>query len=238
VEREILGRHMGASARLAIYRNNVVLNLTGALRLTFPAINRLVGAAFFDQAAGHFILASPPWSADLYEFGEGFAAFLDRYGPAQGFRYLGDVARLEWAVSRALHAADAAWLDGADLAACADPDIRFLPHPSLSLLQLDHPAAAIWSAVLEEDSKKREQSLRQIDLQAGAETLAIVRGPNGLAVTRLSPSSFTLAHALAGGTGLSSALQNIVPEEAPGILAAFVSHGFFTRFRPHLSNKG
>src|SRR5260370_42504507 len=42
-------------ARLNIYRNTFSATLTTALRLSFPAIHRLVGAEFFESAARIFI---------------------------------------------------------------------------------------------------------------------------------------------------------------------------------------
>ena len=61
----IRGGTPSADARLDIYRNNVTSNLTGTLRLTFPAVERLVGAEFFAATAAHFIRATPPADADL-----------------------------------------------------------------------------------------------------------------------------------------------------------------------------
>ncbi len=51
--------------RLNIYRNTIVTGLTKSLRLSFPAVERLVGAEFFDGAVRHFIAAYPPRAAYL-----------------------------------------------------------------------------------------------------------------------------------------------------------------------------
>src|ERR1700683_4968067 len=93
--------------RLAIYRNTAFATLVNALRLSFPAVQRLVGADFFEAAAQQFIRASLPTSAYLNDYGADFPGFLSHFAPAAGLVYLGDVARLEWAVNRALHAGDA-----------------------------------------------------------------------------------------------------------------------------------
>lgn len=93
--------------RLSIYRNTFTQTLIRALRLSYPAVDRLVGAAFFDAAAADFVVQHPPRSSYLDEFGGDFAAFLEQFAPAASVPYLADVARLEWAVSRALHAPDA-----------------------------------------------------------------------------------------------------------------------------------
>jgi len=51
------------AARLNVYRNTFIGNLTTALRLVYPAIRRLVGAPFFESAVRLFIEAEPPRSA-------------------------------------------------------------------------------------------------------------------------------------------------------------------------------
>ena len=46
--------------RLDIYRNTVLVGLTKALQLNYPAVRRLVGTDFFDGAAQLFIAEHPP----------------------------------------------------------------------------------------------------------------------------------------------------------------------------------
>ena len=139
----IRGGHVSAAARLAIYRNNVIGNLTRALRLGFPAVERLVGEDFFAGTAQRFIEAHPPSVADLNQYGEGFADFLASFEAAASVPYLADVARLERAVSRALHAPPARPLTPEGLSALPserEAELCFQPHPTLSLLALEYPA--------------------------------------------------------------------------------------------------
>ena len=149
----MLAGHIPAD-RLDIYRNTFIHTLTKALRLSFPATERLVGEDFFEGAAQFFIAAHPPREAWLDRFGGAFPDFLRAFPQTKSIVYLGDVAELEWAVNNALHAADVAPLDLALLGAVG-PDDRgrdsFLAHPSVSLVRLAHPADAIWHAVLAGD---------------------------------------------------------------------------------------
>lgn len=227
---EILGGRVPAAARIDIYRNNVVGNLTRALRLTYPAIERLVGEAFFATAAAGFINASLPTSADLYQYGCGFADFLAQFEPAIPLAYLPDVARLEWAVVGALHAPPAAPLDLAALATIpseCQPDLVFTPHPTLSLLALATPARAIWEAVLIADEDARAAALGAIAPSGLRETLAVLRPGETLAVAPLAPAAFTLARSLAGGRRLVDALEDLAPEEAPSALTELLNYGLF-----------
>ncbi len=217
---------IGAAARLAIYRNNMEAALIRAVRLTFPAVDGLVGGAFFDQAAIAFALARPPASAWLDGWGEEFPAFLDALPEAASVPYLGDVARLEWAVSRALVAADATPLGLDALAACAEPDharLRFEAHPSVALVRCTYPADAIWRAVLDEDS----DAMAAIDLADGPVHLLVQRAPEGVEVARLAEAEWEFAAALLAGATLGAALAAYPDVDRPAILAELIAKGRF-----------
>ncbi len=226
----VIGGALDAGSRLRIYRNNVLGNLTGALRLTFPAVERLVGADFFAVAAARFISAAPPAGADLYEYGAAFPGFLATFEPAQNIAYLPDVARLEWAVNQALHAvytpaltADALF----DVSEQQQAGLKFAPHLSLSLLALTHPAKAIWEAVLNEDTELRASSLAAIDISLAGDVLAVLYGTDGLALLQLSRTAYDLACALTDGQCLADALELVPSEDAAPLLGGFIAHGFF-----------
>lgn len=197
--------------RLSIYRNTFTQTLIRALRLSYPAVDRLVGAAFFDAAAADFVVQRPPRSCFLDEFGGDFSAFLEQFAPAASVPYLADVARLEWAVSRALHAPDAEPLSVASLGSVDTADyaqICFTPHPSVSLIHTIFPADVIWSAVLEDN----DAALAAMDLAAGPAWLIVQRGPSSVDIERLDEALWRFVSALCAGCPLGTALG-----EHPGI---------------------
>lgn len=225
----IAGAGLAPQERLSVYRNTFTLTLVRALRLSHPAVDRLVGAEFFDAAARDFIAAQPPISSYLDEFGGAFAGFLDRFTPAASLPYLGDVARLEWAVSRALHAPDAAPLDMAALAAVdggQQARIRFTPHPSVGLVHTGFPADAIWRAVLDDD----EAALAAIELSSGTAWLLVQRGPSGVEVTRLDEARWRFVSALCAGCPLGPALDAHAGIDAPAALADLLARGCLAGF--------
>ncbi len=218
---------LGATQRLAVYRNNFEAALIRALRLTYPALDKLVGRDFFDHAAVTFALAQPPAGAWLDAYGEGFSAFLDALPEAASVPYLGDVARLEWAVSRALGAADAAPLGLDALAACAEPDharLRFAAHPSVELVRCTTPADAIRRAVLEEDA----DALAAIDLADGPVHLVVQRTADGIEIARLAEADWEFAAALLAGATLGAALAAYPDVDRPAILAELIVKGRFS----------
>lgn len=217
------------AARLNIYRNTFAATLTTALRLSFPAVRLLVGAEFFEGAARIFMEAAPPTSAYLDEYGAEFPAFLERFPPAAALAYLADVARLEWAVSHALHAPDAAALDIAGLSAVAPADhgsVAFVPHPSLGLIEAAYPADAIWRAVLAED----EVAMAAVDLGAGPVRLLVQRLDAGVDVTGLDEPAWRFLAALCGGMPLGEAIASAPDLDAAAALAEHLAHGCFTSF--------
>lgn len=227
---EIVGNEISAAARLGIYRNNYVGNLTKVLQLSYPAVERLVGESFFAAAAERFILATPPHVADLCRYGEAFADFLATFAPAASLPYLSDVARLEWAVSRALHTPPALSLAAQSLSEIPSEkqaETCFIAHPALSLLSLDWPARAIWEAVLSDDEEDRACRLADIDLDAGGETIAVLNGVNGLDVATLSAPAFELARQLQDGDPLGNAVANLEPDDAVTLLAEILMRGLF-----------
>jgi len=190
----------GWDCRLDVHRNNVHASLTEALRSRFPVIERLVGAEFFAATARMFIAAHPPRTPVLLEYGGGFPAFLAGFAPAQPFPYLPDVARLEWLRNEAFHAADAAPLDPAALAA-VPPDraggLRFAPHPAARAFASPYPAVSIW------DTNTHDATVRAID--ADGEEAAVVRPNDIVRIVSLPPGGAALLQALSAGETLAAA---------------------------------
>ncbi len=122
----MLAGHVPAN-RLDIYRNTFILTLTKTLRLCFPVTQKLVGEEFFAGAAQIFVGERPPRAAWLDLYGDEFPEFLRSFPPATSIAYLGDVAELEWAVNSALHVADVAPLDVAELGAIEAEDQASFP---------------------------------------------------------------------------------------------------------------
>jgi hypothetical protein len=222
-------RGVGAADRLNIYRNTVLIGLTKALRLCFPAVERLVGADFFEGAAGLFIPQHPPGAAWLDRYGAEFPDFLEHFAPAATLAYLADVARLEWAVNLALHAGDAAPLDLARLVALAPAQqgcVSFVPHPAVSLLRLDHPADDIWRAVLDGD----DASLAALVVDAGPVHLLVERDAAGVEVLRLGEPAWRFARDLVAGQTIEAACAVAPGVDVQTLLAEHLAGGRFIEF--------
>jgi hypothetical protein len=227
--RHIADDMIAPADRLGIYRNNAAATLVGALRIAYPAVEKLVGAEFFEGAARIFIERQPPRTAYLNDYGPEFADFLGALPAAAELAYLPDVARLEWAVSSALHAADAPVLEPAALAGLAASEhdrVRFVPHPSVRLLSLHHPADVIWRAVLGGD----DAALAAIDLTGEPLWLLVHRGSEGIAVRRLTQEEARLTVMLCSGSALSEAMPEGDSAVFVALLADHLAQGRFAGF--------
>jgi len=218
-----------AAERLRIYRNTCRSVLTEALRMSYPAVDRLVGHDFFDMAAGQFIAEYAPRSGYLNEYGAELADFLSALPSATALRYLPDVARFEWALSMAANAEDAPMLDIAALTgidAGQHAALRFQPHPSVRLLDLAYPADTIADAVLSGDDK----AMAAVDLSNGPVWLIVNRGPAGVGAQHLTPTAYGFVRRLCAGDALGEILEMAGPEAAT-LLAEQFTHGRLTGLR-------
>jgi len=215
---------ISAAECLSIYRHTIAGTLAKALRLNFPAVEKLVGADFFAQCAAAFVQLEPPRSAYLNDFGAGFAAWLAADAHAATLPYLADVARLEWAVSRALVAETPPAPDLAALAAveaAQQSQLRFIAHPSVTLLAVETPADAIWQAVLGPD----EAALAALRPSNARVYLLIERLGSDLTVRRLAAAEWAFAQALCAGTPLGAVLAAHAGLDVQGQLALHLAEG-------------
>jgi hypothetical protein len=225
----VVGAGLAPAQRLGVYRNTIVATLANALRLSYPAVHRLVGADFFEGAAQIFAHDQAPRCADLNAYGAGFPDFLQGFAPAATLAYLPDVARLEWAVNRALHAPDVKPLDLAHLASVpqsAHSRVCFVPHPSLSAIRADFPVDTIWRAVLGHD----EAVMATIDLADGPICLVVQRARDGVEVLRADEPAWRFMAALCAGQPLGFALSASPGADVPGLLAVALAAGRFVEF--------
>ena len=188
--------------RLDIYRNTVESVLSGALRLSFPIVDKLVGEAFFDATALAFARTFPPVTGCLNDWGQDFPAFLETFAPAQSLAYLPDMARLEWAIATAANAPDVPVLPP------AKASLPLRPHPSFSLLSVRWPVVEIRRAVLDDDFS----------------SLALVHKQRWLAISRLGEDVLMRPLSATAADFTQSLLDNQLDGVDPGLATVLAEH--------------
>lgn len=187
--------------RFSVYRNNVVVGLTGALSDIFPAIQRLLGEEAFKNLARIYVANEPPTSPLMFKYGDGFASFLEKFEPLQKYPYLADVARIERLWLDAYHVADEAPL-GSDILASIPPeqlgDLVFKPHAATKLFSSQFASVSIFSA------NRQEQSMEGINLSVG-EYCLITRPDTDVDVRQIPQSAKAFYDSLIAGRTLGDA---------------------------------
>jgi hypothetical protein len=234
----VYSREMAAADRLRIYQRNVIENYTQSLRSSFPVIESLVGEDYFEHAARQLQLAHPSRSGDLAEVGAAFPEFLLERHQTDQFRYLADVARLEWLCQKSLRAAEQASLDLAKLAAVVPADydkLHFFLHPSVQLFESPYPCLRIWQS-------HGDKSIHndRLDLDGGGVRVAVARSVRSLVFHPLSASEYFFLDALHSNVPLASAVEvaiRVDPDfDAAAIMRRGVMAGLVVDFKgPQLS---
>ena len=220
-------------AGLRVYRNNVIYSLTRALAAQFPVVHKLVGPEFFGALATDYVRQSPPVDPALTLYGDQFASFITAHPACQPLPYLADVASLELQCQLALHAADEAVLEVAQLGALPPEQlatVRLALHASAFLLASHYPVDRIWAANLDDSPEEI-----RLDMSSRHHML-IYRRELQVQVVSLQPAAYALLQQLQAGCGLQQA-SSLVQEEfqlddtelAP-LLSYLLGLGVFSRF--------
>lgn len=213
--RDLFDERAPVADGVAVYRSSVLANYRGALAATYPVVARLVGDAFFTEAARRFALAQPSTSGDLGEYGGGFADFLAGYAPAAPLAYLPDVARLEWACHECARAPQAPAFDFAALSrVSADHHgaLRLALDPAVRLMASTHPIVAVHEA----NAPERDGTPSRTQ---GADFVLVRRVDGVPCVERLSAPEWNFLAALGRGETLGQAVASFPPCDAADFLA-------------------
>jgi hypothetical protein len=217
---------LNAERRVAVYRNHHRISLAAALAANFPTVAKVIGDDAFQALALSFLAIDPPREPSLAAYGAGFPVFVESDPRSQSLVYLGDVARLDWALNVAERADDLpaftaeslAELDGAQL-----ETLRLKPHPSLTLLSSLYPLLRIRDVAsgAEEGASLNEGGVDLMLWRKACEPTCIA----------LDATAFRFIRALTGGQTLAEATEGLTPERLPELLAQFVlSDAFLQSF--------
>ncbi len=223
----VRGGALAPESRLEVYRRNVLATWRGALGSTHPVVERLVGEAFFTEAAHRYARDHPSTRGDLHAYGEHFGEFLAGYVPARELAYLPDVARLEWAWHACFHAPDAPAFDFAALAAVPAPrqgEIRLRLHPAARVIRSTYPILALWEA----NQPGRDGTPERFE---GADDVLVQRAGLEVRLAKLESGEAAFLAACASGATLEAALGAIDSEARLGaLLERHVASGVLSSF--------
>lgn len=207
------------AAAFRVHRGTVLGGLTEALRLTFPTVENLVGAAFFDHAAVDFIASEPPAMANLSAYGDGYPAFLEAFPPVAALPYLADVARLDLAIDRVQRT-----LAVMPRQLPIDVSVVIEVPGDLHLLVLAYPADDIRGLIDADDG----EGLGRLDMTAAHYWVAVWRSSGGSRVRRLAEPAGRFLAALLDGLGPDDAFSSALAGVAQEVALAAIKTDVFT----------
>jgi len=207
------GAHPGAVG-LRVHRNTLLGAISNALRMSFSAVDRLVGEEFFDRMAVEYARAMPPRVPQLDEYGSGFAAYIERFPGTENLPYLAELAAFDWqvaALGRLCHASEG----GAVLE--LEGHVRLTFATPLRTHRAAYPVGQLRAAILAEDL----ETLRAVDLTPGEYRYALWRSDQGVNVRAVSVvSARFLDAALSGADGTAAlAAAGEVEQSAAEVVA-------------------
>lgn len=219
--------------QLAVHRQTVRRALIDALRGAYPTLDHAVGNEYFTALAGEFVVLWPPETPVMHEYGAGMAAFVEAFPPLAQWPWLSDLARLDWAAREAFHCADADPLPRSRLLAYRPKVLlsaRLFLHPSLRLIDSDHPAWTLWRHASELGPGLPE------DMVWRREPVQVWRLGEDLMRRRLSSGELLLLQRLQAGHRLERALFDVshaCPDfDASKALAQVIHDGIIVGLAP------
>ncbi|MEP6874171.1 MAG: putative DNA-binding domain-containing protein [Burkholderiales bacterium] len=200
-----------AERGLEAYRANAEAIAERALAAAFTTVQAMVGAYEFRQLARAFWQAQPPQRGDLGEWGDGFAAWLQAHPSMAPWPYLGDSARLDFALHCNERAADAV-LDTSSLMLLESVDpsqLRIRLMPGTALLRSAWPVASIYRAhqLAGDDAERAFERVREaMAAGQGEDALVARRGWRGVVET-LGADDARWTESILAGANLAVAFE-------------------------------
>ncbi len=140
--------------RIAIYRRMFVLRMCDAMGIDYPGIKHFFGEEKFDEIVMDYVRTYPSNSYTLNHLGRNFPQFISESN-LRDKEFLGDLARLELALTNNMDASDSPVLIQQDIAS-VQPDewntATLVPIAALELLEFNYPAAEYLRSVIDEES--------------------------------------------------------------------------------------
>ena len=217
---------------LKAYKNNGFSLAGRTLMAAYPVMAQLLGEDSFALLARDFWLAHPPVRGDLAHWGASLGDFVQHNALLADEPYLGDVARVEWALHRSASAADRdAQPATFALLSTIEPDALTLQLASgVFVLASAYPVASIVTAHLNNSPTLEEVGRK---LRAGERECAVVWRQGfkpQVALCTMAQAGFV--QALLSGASLLSALEGADEFDFNPWLPAAVQSGLVLGVQP------
>ncbi len=213
--------------RLAIYHHGYFARLTECLEDDYPSLRYALGPDIFSDVCRAYVNANPSREPNLNGFGRKMPIFIRELDLAPAC-FTSELARLEWALVEALHAAAPEPISAQMLMSIPEqelPNVRFEASDSLRMFSFEYPVNAYLQAFYED----RQPTIPGPELSS----VAVVR--NGYTIWRfdLKSAQSSLLSRLVRGEMLGAALDGIEASatEIQAWFSEWTKHGLFAGLR-------
>ncbi len=145
--------HMTAAERMGIYQYAYHSRLSGCVKDDFETVGHALGEDAFDEVCLHYVKAYPSSSPNLNIYARHFPEFIRGQTDLKvDPEFLGELARLEWAMIQVVHAPDTPKIDLSALQAAAPEQwagLKLFASPVLRFEHFSYPVNAYFQAVAE-----------------------------------------------------------------------------------------
>lgn len=232
--KDIDSSDISALGLMGIYQNSAIANITHSLLLTYPVIEKLLGAEFFNAMCREFVYLTWPTSGNMDDYGVEFANFLAEFEHAKHLLYLKDVARLEWAFHQSSLADDAPVTDWSTLAQESEIlQLQFLVPPSLSLIESTFPIDKIWH--INQENAPTDMEVEFTDEHENNTFIALFRQQLKTVVLPITVGEFALLNAFDNKETFEDAILSASQAQADFVvdesLKKFIELGVVSGFK-------
>lgn len=170
---------LSQQARGEIYRTAYRVRLQSRLADEFIQVKACLGESAFEQLTAAYVQQFPATTFSLHAFGDQFSTFLaslvETASSTSPLALASELAALEWAMAKAMEAADVAVLTLATLQALpleAWPSLQFHLHPSMHYLTFKQPALTVWENLLAQATGESTTPIETLNETAPLQPLA------------------------------------------------------------------
>lgn len=199
------------AARIAVYTAGYPARVTEALHETFPALAKILGDNAFAALSDRYRATLRAEPVNLNDIGADLPGFVQADVASESLPFLPDLAVLEWAVTRAFHAAVTEVFDPVD---CKDWSLEDWPRaqlgfqPGLALLRSRWPLRALHA------TRDQERDEIDVDLEQGGECVLVFRRGYEVLVEALPDREADALEAFRAGETLGEVSERLASEEA------------------------
>ncbi len=226
-------------AGLAVYRNTVAKARADALAALYPSVERLVGPAWFRDAAVIFTGRRPPTSPVMDDYGDDFPDWLGTFEPARSLPFLAPVARIDGAWSQAHRAVEAPVLSSSRVSDLSPKDLfgmRAVLHPTVRVFWFDWTVPSVWLA-----NRPGADSDLPVSWEASPEGIILVRPKDSVRHHRLDADHWRFLDLCRRGVPLGRAAAMMRLDhptlDLSRLFASLLGMDVFTRLEPEAPSR-